>query len=235
MLWTAPNLWQDGECFIIAGGASMPRQFGVPEELIQKVFNRIEPPAAYSPYLSSIHNKQVIGVNNAYQIGNWIDVLFFGDCCWHLVHRKKVADFPGLKITCCKRFTKKGKEQMEGIKHLQKDGKHRLGLSPDKQKVGWNSNSGAAAINVAVHFGVKRIILLGFDMNLDDNGVSHWHGSHGAQNDKKRKAPPFNRHLRGFPSIAKDAQALGVEIINANPNSAIDVFPKVALKEILSI
>ncbi|MHC4123659.1 MAG: hypothetical protein ACYSSI_08820 [Planctomycetota bacterium] len=210
----------------------MPRQFGVPEELIQKVFARIELPSVYSPYLSAIHDKHVIGVNNAYQIGPWIDVLFFGDCGWYLVHRKKVADFPGLKITCCKRFTARAKEQMEGVKHLQKDGKHRLGLSPNKQKIGWNSNSGAAAINLAIHFGAKRIILLGFDMKLDGNKVSHWHGSHGNPGSK-RKPPPFSRHLKGFPMISQDAERLGIEIINANPESAITVFKKVTMQAVL--
>jgi hypothetical protein len=235
MLWTAPNIWQDGECFIVAGGASMPRQFGVPEELIQKVFARIEPPSAYSPYMSAIHNKHVIAVNNAYQIGTWIDVLFFGDCGWHLVHRKKIAEFPGLKVTCCKRFTARAKEQMEGIKHLQKNGKRREGLTHDKQKVSWNYNSGASAINVAVHFGVKKIFLLGYDMKLDAAGFSHWHGSHNKPSDNKRKSPPFNRHLRGFPQIAKDAAALGVEIINCNPDSAINVFPKMTLQGVINV
>ncbi|MEE9356510.1 MAG: hypothetical protein V3U75_13045 [Methylococcaceae bacterium] len=231
--WIAPNMWQDGECFIIGGGPSMPRQFGVPGELIRKVVSRKEQPNAYSPYLAPIHDKHVIGINNAYQIGNWIDVLFFGDCAWYRVHRKRIAGFPGLKVTCCKRFTKKAKEEMEGIKHLSKDSSHRHGISSNKSRVSWNANSGSAAINMAIHFGVKRIILLGFDMSLEDNKVSHWHGSHGNPGEK-RKPPPFNRHLRGFPAIAQDAKKLGVEIINASSNSSIQNFKKMTMQEILA-
>lgn len=230
--WTAPDMWQDGECWIIAGGPSMPRQFGVTEELIRRVMNREENPSAYSPYLSPIHGKHVIAVNNAYQLGSWIDVVFFGDCAWYKTHRKKLAEFPGLKVTSCNRFTNKPKEKSEGIKYLARDKTHRQGISSDKSKVSWNNNSGAAAINLAVHFGAKRIILLGFDMSLDKGKISHWHGSHGNPWEKQ-KPPPFKRHLKGFPVIAADAKSMGVEIINASPDSAIDDFLKMGVKELL--
>jgi hypothetical protein len=36
-----------------------------------------------------------------------------------------------------------------------------------------------------------------------------------------------------YPLIAKDAKKMGVEIINVNPDSAITVFPKLELKDIL--
>lgn len=210
----------------------MPRQFGVPEDVIQSVISREKRPSAYSEYLAPIHGKHVIGVNNAYQIGNWIDAVFFGDCSWYLVHRLALAKFPGLKITCCNRFSSKRKEASEGIKYLAKDSGHRYGVSSDRSKVSWNANSGAAAINLAVHFGVKRIILLGFDMNLDADKKSHWHGSHKKVGEKK-KPPPFARHLKGFPVIAKDAKTMGVEIINANPKSAIKEFLKKPLGKLL--
>ena len=44
---------------------------------------------------------------------------------------------------------------------------------------------------------------------------------------------PFHRHLRGFPQIAKDAKQMGVEILNASPDSAIECFRKVTVKELL--
>jgi hypothetical protein len=44
---------------------------------------------------------------------------------------------------------------------------------------------------------------------------------------------PFDRHLRGFAQIAKDAQQRGIEIINACPESAITQFHKCNVKELL--
>lgn len=211
----------------------MPRQFGVPEETVQAVMTGRKMPSAYSPYLSPIHQKHVIGVNNAYRIGVWIDVVFFGDHGWYLVHRKLLAKFPGLKVSCHPRFHKR--KDTEGIKYLAKDSEWKYGITKDPTKVSWNSNSGAAAISVAAHFGVKKIILLGFDMSLDSGDVSHWHGSHRAGGGKKQKPPPFPRHLRGFEMIAKNAEERGIEIINASPNSAIVELPKVSVADLLNL
>ena len=228
MIWTAPKIWEGGSCFIIGGGASMPRQFGVPEDVVSKVMTGELPPSSYSPYLTPIHGAHVIGVNNAYQIGPWIDCIFFGDCAWYLVHRQALAKFPNLKVSCCPRFANRPLKDMEGVKYLAKHGGRRYGISGDPSKVSWNHNSGAAAISLAVHFGVKRIVLLGFDMCLDSAAMSHWHGSHG-----NKKKPPFARHLKGFPDIASDAEKREVEILNASPESAVDAFSKISLNSLL--
>jgi hypothetical protein len=234
MIWNVPELWKGGECWIIGGGTSMPRQFGVPEQVIRDVMSWKSHPSTYSPYLQPIHDKHVIGVNNAYRIGTWIDVCFFGDCHWYLVHRRALASWPGLKVTCCQRFYNRKEKDMEGVKLLTRDKQKRHGISKNKSSVAWNGNSGAAAISLAVHFGVKRIILLGFDMKLDENQVSHWHGAHGkVVVNKKRKVPPFDRHLKGFPEIATDAILRGVEILNASPISKIMDFEKVTVNELL--
>jgi hypothetical protein len=188
----------------------------------------------YSAYLAPLHDMHVIGINNIYRIGTWIDILFFGDCGWYLAHKGVIADFPKLKVTCCDRFANKSIDQSEGIKYLAKDKQKTRGISDDPSTVSWNGNSGAAAISMAVHLGVKKIVLLGFDMSLDANNVSHWHGSHYAwKQGGKKRSPPFSRHMIGFPTIAADAKRLGVEILNCSPISAIDVFPKVSLQEAL--
>ena len=234
MVWNVPGLWKDGDCWIIGGGPSMPRQFKVPESVIRSVMTWAVRPSAYSDYLEPIHNKHVIGVNNAYQIGDWIDICFFGDSSWYLVHRQALAKWKGIKATCCHRFSHRKETDMEGIKFLSKDKGKRHGISTGLNTVSWNGNSGAAAISLAVHLGVKRILLLGFDMNLDENQISHWHGAHNkVQHNHKRKSPPFTRHLMGFPEIAKDAKKLEVEILNVNPKSAINDFRKVELKDVL--
>jgi hypothetical protein len=120
------------------------------------------------------------------------------------------------------------------IHYLGHDSIKGYGISNNPKKVAWNVNSGAAAISLARHFGVRKIILVGFDMSIDNRRNSHWHGAHGmGSKNGKKWIPPFPRHLKGFEYIAKDAQELGIEIINASPDSAIKELPKVAVSELL--
>ena len=235
MRWNIPRIWEGGDVFIIGGGPSVPFQFGVPEDVYQDVAVGKRLPSAYSKFMKSLHGKHVVGVNNAYLIGLWIDVAFFGDHSWYLVHRMRLAKFPNLKVTCNPRFDGKTSRN-DRVKFVARDREKRFGISPDPSKVAWNNNSGAAAINLAVHLGAKRIVLLGFDMK-GNGAYTHWHGSH-HRNEKdatRIKSPPFRRHLKGFPTIARDAKKMGVEILNASPDSAIDVFPKASLLEVLEI
>ena len=79
MSWTVPRIWEEGECFIIGGGISIVKQFDIPTDIVNDVIANKRPVSDYSSYLSSIHNKHVIGVNQAFRLGNWVDVVFFGD------------------------------------------------------------------------------------------------------------------------------------------------------------
>ena len=233
MKWRPPSIWKDGECWILGGGPSVFRQFEIPDDVIRSVTLRELPPSTFSEYLSPIHDKHVIGINNAYQIGTWIDILFFGDNSWYLVHRHKLIEWPGLKVTSGNRFERGPRGKQERIKYLARDKSHPLGITQKTSFVSWNRNSGSAAISLAAHLGVNRIILLGFDMASDRSlKITHWHGSHGRPGDKKKREP-YKGHLKGFPAIARDAEKRGIEIINASPKSAIRDFPRVAVKELL--
>lgn len=236
MSWVIPKLWKDGECWIIGGGPSIPRQFGIPEDVISQVMNRSKGPEIYSPYLSPIQDRHVIGVNAAYLIGTWIDFIVFGDNGFYRKNRTNLLNYPKPVISVTKGA---GVQFDSGIKLVRRHNKKSSGLVLDNPRfICWNGNSGASAINVAYHMGARRIILLGFDMNLDSNLSQHWHIHYAsAGRDKKdknfKKRLPFHRHLKGFPDIARDAKKAGVEILNVSPDSAIQDFPKVNLKEVL--
>jgi len=228
MIWRVPRIWPDSQVFILGGGPSFLDVFGVPPEIQDKMKSGQLLPHSAGAYLHELHPRRCVGVNNAYQLGNWIDVLFFGDCGWYLPHRERLAQWPGLKITSCRRFENKSRDESETIKYLKRD-KTKLGISRNPSTVCWNNNSGFAAISVAAHLGARQIVLLGFDMTLDEQGFSHWNAGHGSA---KRK-PPFARHLAGEKQIAADAREMGIEIVNASPISAIRAFKKVKLKEVL--
>lgn len=90
--------------------------------------------------------------------------------------------------------------------------------------VGSGGNSGFQALNLAVQFGAKRIILFGFDMN-DRSGV-HWYGRNAWPLANNPNHDNFRRWIAAFEGAAPVLEALGVEVINASPNSAIKAFPR---------
>lgn len=229
MYWSIPKIWEGSTAIIIGGGPSILKQFEVPLPLIQAVYSKQSPPNVYSPYLEPLHDKHVIAVNMAYKLGDWIDVLFFGDSKYWAANKQELVKFKGLRVTCGL-----GIPPDKRLKMLRRANRNptlaNFGICTLDQYVCWNNNSGAAAINLAVHFGVKRIILLGFDMSLDEGNNQHWHKFYAG--DKATVQTTFNSHLKGFPAIARDLKALGIECINANPESKIPDFVKMNYKDI---
>ncbi len=221
-MWTIPRIWEGSDVWILGGGPSVPIEFNIPDQVIQKVIKGSSP-ALYSPYMEKLHSKHVIGINVAYLIGTWIDIVFFGDTKFWLERQNSLANFPGIKVSC-----HSGVNKFDWVKYCPHDKNHPKGISMVPGRVSWNENSGAAAISLAAQSGAKRIILLGFDMKLNGNNQQHWHNIYGKSTSKR-----FYAHMIGFKQIAIDAKKLGIEIINASPDSAIQEFKKVKVKDIL--
>lgn len=198
--WTAPRLWPGGDCFILGGGPSLS---GVD--------------------LSVLKGRRVISVNNAYQLGDW-DVLYWGDCRWLLWHRDEVLSWPGLRVTTC--LHQKNLPWVRVLRWVRREN----GITTDPGELRWNLSSGACAINLAVHFGVKRIVLLGYDMRVVD-GKNNWHEGH--SRDVGPKVNRYSRFLLPFEKIAADLERIDVECLNATPGSALTVFPIVELRDAL--
>jgi hypothetical protein len=213
----------------------MTKQFGIPDTVVKSVMEGSAPPSVYSPYMKIIHQKHVIGVNISFMIGNWIDIVFFGDNGFFMRYQEGLSKYPGLRVTCSSIHSTK---TVNWVKVLLKDNEHVKGISKNPKMISWNGNSGAAAINLAAHTGAKRIILVGFDMNLNENKNQHWHdiyqrGKIDTPEKWRKMQPTFERHLKGFEQIAIDAKQMGIEILNASPTSEISQFPKYTVKELL--
>lgn len=228
MIWSVPKVWKNSTVVVIGGGPSILRQFDVPQNVIQSVYTGQSQPSVYSPYLKPLHDKHIIAVNMAYKLGTWIDIMFFGDPSFWRRFSKELLLFKGLRVTCASSLLNEG--GVKSVKRGRAKGKRPFGISTDPSTICWNNNSGASAINLAVLLGAGRIILLGFDMALDAQKNQHWHKIYSS----KPTAGPstFRKHLQGFPAISADLKALGIECINANPESAIVDFPRVNYRDI---
>lgn len=95
--------------------------------------------------------------------------------------------------------------------------------------VGAGGNSGFQALNLAVQFGARKIILAGFDMT-DDSGV-HWYGRNTWSGANNPDYTNFRKWISAFESAAPQLAALGVRVVNTSPHSALTCFPKMSLQE----
>ena len=113
--------------------------------------------------------------------------------------------------------------ESEGINAIQ--GCHAKGLGSDR--LHFNSNSGAQAINLAYLLGATRIILLGYDMGATGN--THWFGDHPAGLRNGR----YEQYVETFTRLAEDLKRAGVEVINCTRKTALHQFRRAELSAIL--
>lgn len=208
--WTVPPIWKGGTVYIIGGG-----------------------PSLLDMDLTPLHDTahRVIGVNNAFALGPWVDVCYFGDCRWWDRNKDELKDFPGLVVSSCNR---KAPWMPRWVKQLKRNHKT-IGITHGADSISWNNNSGASAINLAVQLGAKKIVLIGFDMQVKEgapNKGHNWHDRH-----ERFHTPAENiyahRFLKSFGVLAQDLEAAGVECVNATPGSKLTVFPMVKLEDVV--
>lgn len=85
-------------------------------------------------------------------------------------------------------------------------------------------NSGFCAVGLALLFGARRVVLVGYDMQ-PTAGRLHWHADH----DEKLLGNPdiakFRTWRKRFDEMASELPA-GVEIVNATRDTALTCFPR---------
>ncbi len=169
----------------------------------------------------------VIVVNDAVQLAPWADVLYSSDPAWWQRH-KWMRDFAGVRVMVDPvRAHKAYKPPVEdhGVLVLKNTGKEGIETSPDGLRTA--INSGGAAINLAVHMGAKRIVLLGYDMGRS-HGKTHFHDS--------GPTPSYSAYdvfIRLIGTMAAPLAASGIAVVNCSRLSALTCFPRMPLAEAL--
>ena len=157
----------------------------------------------------------------------WADLLYYADARWWKWHQEQLKDFKGIQVTieCNGSQVEDGSVYM--LRNLdQGDGVGQVSTDPRGLCTG--RNSGYQAINLAYLAGSRRIVLLGYD-GKRINKKSHWFGDHPAPTSDAE----MDAFRRSFRDGAKRFRELGIEILNASPDSAIDAFPRVTVEEAL--
>ena len=178
-----------------------------------------------------LDSKITIAVNLAYRELPSADVIYWSDARFWRWHRRELATIGAYKFTIA---PKAASPPTEGVTHLKRGRK--IGLSSAVNTLASGNNSGYAAINLAVHLGAKRIVLLGFDMRagseeLDGckDGKMHFHAEHNVPTTLRG----LSNMLPNFVALVEPLAELGIVIENASVHSAITCFPKVPIETIL--
>ena len=175
----------------------------------------------------------VIAVNDAYRLFPGARALYACDADWWRVH-DGCPDFAGEKWSSHtvdpnghhNDKLESGVARQYGLRLIE--GRDGDGFSFEPNVIHYGSNSGFQAVNLALQFGARRVVLVGFDMRLVD-GARHFFGDHP---EPLRNGGAYTNFIRAFRSAAATLPD-NVEIINATPGSALKCFPMMELREAL--
>lgn len=204
--WKVPQAWAGATCAILAGGPSLTR------DQVERVRR--------TPQV------RVIAINDSYALAPWADLFWFCDLRWWSWHMDRagwrdildrgaagdtiVATLENLELN----------ERHPFIRHLRNNGRDGIAQAPDAIRHG--SNSGYQALQVAMKLGAARVLLLGYDMRVADDGRTHWHDGHPII------SPPAvfaNTMVPAYERAAPDIARSGVRVVNCTPGSALACFP----------
>ena len=145
--WLHSEPWYEQDAYIVGGGSSL------------KDFD-----------WSLLEKLNTIGCNDAYKLGQKVcKICMFGDLSWWRHHCEKMEIYKGIVVTNVGAIDGEYPPWVNQFDRLS----HGL-CKLDENRLGWNGNTGAAALNLALVLGAKNIYLLGFDMGIIDK-ETNWH------------------------------------------------------------
>lgn len=203
--WEVDLHWEGETVVCIGGGPSLNR-----EEIVA----------------ATLAGVKLIGVNDAYRVAPWVNLLWGCDYKWWEWHSEKV-------ITQCEGILastdKKACSRWPQIKYLP--GEHKEGLSWDRKYIYYGMNGGYQAVNIATLSGAKRVLLIGYDHRVGEDGKRHWFGNH----PDNVMSSYENWIQKAWPTIPPSLKGHDCEVINCTPGSAITAFPRMNLAEALAL
>lgn len=157
-------------------------------------------------------------INTTYKSFPSADLLYACDGTWWDAYQG-APDFPGAK------WSQDGPaSERYGLRRVRAAVGQAFSLDPTR--IGTGANSGFQAVNIAVLAGAARVLLIGFDMGLDQ-GRTHHHGDHpgGLNNPNEAQA---ERWRSAFEDAAETLRRANhpVEIVNCSRRTALSCFPR---------
>jgi hypothetical protein len=204
---TVPRLWPGGTVACLASGPSLTEADAV------SLRGRVD---------------GVIVVNDAVAVAPWADVLYSSDRGWWRKTLRSAVDLPSRRYCVGQ---SKGKADPVPSTSLRVDVLVNTGddgIEADPSGLRTGQNSGYAAVNLALHLGASRILLLGYNMQRV-KGRAHFFA------DAVAIHSPYRQFVEHFNRAASVLKAMGVTVVNCTTDSALACFPRMTLQDALRL
>ncbi len=181
--------------------------------------------AAVSP--EALRGHRHVAINSACRwaapIATAADFLYFADNSWNENHPALAEAWPGVVVTC-NRYAAARLAQRARLLDVTA-----LSIAAQGNPDHLHASSAHTAAVLAAAMGAARVVLLGMDGRIVA-GRSHWHDDYQSLDP----SPYADRFIPGWLGVAAVVEAMGVEIVNATPNSAVVGIPFLPLPKALA-
>ena len=189
-------------------------------------------PSLSADQLDQVKHLRKFGVNNAWQLG--LDVHLA--CNWQWWNQY----WPEIKNDPCHKWTPRIESATKyGVNYIEE--RWADGLSTDNTYIHAHHGSGPQMVNLALHYGCEKMILIGWDMRYSGKVSDRQY------KDKRHYFGEYPKALQHWPRTAPDGAMTGlikemetinpadygIEIVNCTPNSAMTCFESRELADTL--
>ena len=179
------------------------------------------------------------GLNDTYRIVDFLDEFYACDQHWWKFHlanpsdagkhgekkRHVLDDQPNTRIwgnhTAARTLN-----QYSRINVVRGQGGTK-GFSEDPQTIRWGSNSGFQLLNLTLHFGVSKMLLVGYNMCVPNKGGLDAHHFFGPHPKPMSQSGAYKGFVKQYHHIQGNFKKM---IVNCTPDSALDCFEMGDLK-----
>jgi hypothetical protein len=170
--------------------------------------------------LSKLEGQYTIGLNKACSIpgfNSWL--LFTWDKVIYNWYQTQLIKCPVVVVDL-------DNQTRDRVFYVRSAGDYGMPTQIDRLYIG--THMGYVGINLAIALGFSPIYLLGYDFKQMD-GKYHATDDWGCKPDYDQNLKSFKEELSGIPEYLPES----IEIINLNPESALDSFPFADLEEVI--
>lgn len=198
--WIIEPVWDGETIYIVGGGQSVLKQ-----------------------NLEQLRHRKTIVINTSYRRMPWANYCIFADDIWFRYHRDKLKIFNGYLVSAG--WKSAGSPIWRRVNRRKPPG-----LSDIPGTVTVQNTTMTAAIDMAAQLGGERIVILGLDGRRGHHHEPHPWATYKKHWREKNWNDQFAGQIKDLATQVEPLKQRGIEVLNASPGSAVDLWPIVKLE-----